>query len=221
MANTQSMKPTERLLRRAAAEIWDGCYVNLGIGLPSQVLSYIPDDIQPFVHSENGVLGAGQQAPREQMDASLIDAGGAYISTRPGSAFFDSATSFGMVRRGRLDLCMLGAFEIDEQGNLANWKIPGKFIPGIGGAMELAQSAKRIVVLTTHCDKHGQSKIKRACTLPLTAKHCVSRIISEYAVIDVTDEGLRVRELAEGMSAAQLCEITEAELRFDDVLGRF
>lgn len=221
MLEKTTLSPLKRLLRRAALELWDGCYVNLGIGLPSQVLGYIDPDISPFIHSENGLLGAGQQAPREQMNPMLIDAGGAYVSAVNGASFFDSATSFGMVRSQRLDMCMLGAFEVDASGSLANWKIPGKFIPGIGGAMELAQSTKHLIVLTTHLDKHGVSKIKTRCSLPLTAKNCVDRIISDCAVIDVTEQGLLVREIAEGLGKQQLIDMTEAELKFAEDIQVF
>lgn len=221
MPENNVITPTTRLLKRAALELWDGCYVNLGIGLPSQVLSFVDPDISSFIHSENGVLGIGQQAPREQMNPMLIDAGGAYVSTVNGASFFDSAISFGMIRSQRLDLCMLGAFEVDANGHLANWKIPGKFIPGIGGAMELAQSSKQLIVLTNHQDKYGVSKIKKNCSLPLTAKHCVDRIISDCAVIDVTEQGLLVREIAEGLSKAQLIEMTDAELHFADDIREF
>lgn len=221
MSDNNTIPPITRLLKRAAMELWDGCYVNLGIGLPGQVLSLIDPTITTFIHSENGVLGAGQQAPREDMNPMLIDAGGAYVSAVSGACYFDSATSFGMVRNQRLDMCMLGAFEVDACGNLANWKIPGKFIPGIGGAMELAQSTKRLIVLTTHQDKFGASKIKKICSLPLTAKNCVDRIISDCAVIDVLENGLLVREMAEGLSQNQLRDMTEAELQFADEMQVF
>lgn len=221
MTERTKTAPLSRLLQRAAFELWDGCYVNLGIGLPSQILEFIDPNISPFIHSENGVLGAGQQAPREYINPMLIDAGGTYISTVNGASFFDSAMSFGMIRSQRLDMCMLGAFEVDAFGNLANWKIPGKFIPGIGGAMELAQSTKQVIVLTSHQDKYGASKIKKACSLPLTAKKCVNRIISDCAVIDVTEKGLLVREIAEGLSKDKLIDITEAELHFAEDIREF
>lgn len=209
------------LLKRAARELWDGCYVNLGIGLPSQLLSYIDPTIQPFIHSENGVLGAWKQASRAQMDPMLIDAGGTYVSTIAGSSFFDSATSFAIIRRGRLDLCMLGAFEVDSVGNLANWKIPHKYTPGIGGAMELAQKAQNLIVLMRHLDKRGRSKIKQHCTLPLTAKNCVKRIITDKAVLDVTANGLLVQEMAHGVERDALCAVTDAELQFAANVGIF
>lgn len=206
------MSDTNRIIARAAREILPGSIVNLGIGLPTQVIHYLPDDMDVLIHAENGVLGAWKQAEPELMDPFLIDSAGAYVATRPGSAFFDSAVSFAMIRRGKLDLTMIGAFEVDQEGNLANWKIPGKFSPGIGGAMELAQKTPRIVVLTTHCDKKGNPKILKRCRLPLTAKACVSRIITEKAVMDVTAEGLVLREKLEEISDADLRAMTDAEL---------
>ncbi|WP_181952713.1 3-oxoacid CoA-transferase subunit B [Saccharospirillum alexandrii] len=208
------MSVVERILRRAVMEIAPGSIVNLGIGLPTQVMHYLPDDFDVQIHSENGILGAWKQAAPEQMDPFLIDAAGAYVSLREGASLFDSAVSFAMIRRARLDLTMIGAFEVDAHGNLANWKIPGKFSPGIGGAMELAQKTQRIVVLTTHTDKHGKPKILKTCRLPLTAKACVSRIISDLAVMDVTDQGLVVREKLVEISDADLQALTEAELTF-------
>ena len=209
------MSATERILSRAAREVAAGSIVNLGIGLPTQIIHYLPDDFDVQIHSENGILGAWKQAEPEAMDPFLIDSAGAYVTTRPGSSFFDSAVSFALIRRARLDLTMIGAFEVDALGNLANWKIPGKFSPGIGGAMELAQKTRRIVVLTTHTDKKGQPKILRQCRLPLTAKGCVNRIISDLAVMDVTDRGLVVREILTDISPADLQALTEAELIFE------
>lgn len=214
------MSAVERILSRAVLEITPGSIVNLGIGLPTQVMHYLPDDYDVQIHSENGILGAWKQAEPDLMDPFLIDAAGAYVSLREGASLFDSAVSFAMIRRARLDLTMIGAFEVDAQGNLANWKIPGKFSPGIGGAMELAQKTRRIVVLTTHTDKHGKPKILKTCRLPLTAKACVNRIISDLAVIDVTSQGLVVREKLIEISDAELQAKTEAELIFTDTGGR-
>lgn len=208
------MSAVERILSRAVIEITPGSIVNLGIGLPTQVMHYLPDDFDVQIHSENGILSAWKQAEPESMNPFLIDASGAYVSLREGASLFDSAVSFAMIRRARLDLTMIGAFEVDAHGNLANWKIPGKFSPGIGGAMELAQKTKRIVVLTTHTDKHGRPKILETCRLPLTAKACVSRIISDLAVIDITDQGLVVREKLVDISNVDLQAQTEAELTF-------
>ncbi|EAR10300.1 3-oxoacid CoA-transferase subunit B [Reinekea blandensis] len=208
------MSVVERILTRAVLEITQGSIVNLGIGLPTQVLHYLPDDFDAQIHSENGILGAWKQSAPENMDPFLIDSAGAYVSLREGASLFDSAVSFAIIRRARLDLTMIGAFEVDAQGNLANWKIPGKFSPGIGGAMELAQKTKRLVVLTTHTDKQGRPKILEHCRLPLTAKACTDRIISDLAVIDVTPEGLMVREKLVDISNDELQDKTEAKLMF-------
>ncbi|WP_205849203.1 3-oxoacid CoA-transferase subunit B [Natronospirillum operosum] len=208
------MSVAERILSRAVNEITPGSIVNLGIGLPSRIMHYLPDDFDVQIHSENGILGAWKQAAPEAMDPFLIDAAGAYVSLGQGASLFDSAVSFAIIRRARLDLTMIGAFEVDSAGNLANWKIPGKFSPGIGGAMELAQKTRRIVVLTNHTDKYGKPKILHTCRLPLTAKACVSRIITDLAVIDVTGDGLVVREKLVDISDAELQEKTEAELNF-------
>jgi 3-oxoacid CoA-transferase subunit B len=193
--------------------------VNLGIGLPTQVVEHLPHDMQVCLHSENGITGIGPSLTYEQADRNLIDAGGAYVSPLPGTAFFDSAVSFALVRSGRLDLTMLGAFQIAENGDLANWKIPGKFSPGAGGGMELAQKARRVVVLTTHSDRKGAPKIMQHCTLPLTAKACVSRIFTDMAVIDATDAGLVLREVAKGLSAAIVQAATDASLIVPDEAG--
>lgn len=206
--------PQQLIAQRAALELWDGCYVNFGIGLPSKVLRHVPADVRPFIHAENGILGAWPQPDRAAMDPQLIDAGGAYVRTRHGGSHFDSATSFAMVRSGRLDLCMLGAFEVDAQGNLANWRIPGQFTPGMGGGIELAERCKRVIVLTTCTDKQGQSKLREHCRLPLTARTCVQRIITELGVIDVEPEGFAVRELMPGVTREAMRAAVDAPLRF-------
>ncbi len=206
------MSDTKRILARAAQEIHAGDVVNLGIGLPSQVVNYLPPDMNVLIHSENGVLGVADQPAIDEIDPFLIDSAGSYISTKAGASYFDSSVSFALIRRGKLDLTMIGAFEVDQAGNLANWKIPGKFSPGIGGAMELAQKTPKVVVLTSHYDKRGNPKILKQCRLPLTAKSCVSRIITEKAVIDVTAEGLVLREKIADISIDELQAITEAEL---------
>ena len=202
----------QRMLRRAAQEIEAGMTVNLGIGLPTQVVNFLDDDLPVCLHSENGISGVGPTLPFDQADRNLIDAGGAYVSTVPGAAFFDSAVSFSLVRRGRLDLTILGAFEISTGGDLANWKIPGLFSPGAGGAIELAQKARRVVVLTTHCDKHGRSKIVKTCSLPLTASACVDRVFTDLAVLDVTPDGMVLKEIAEGQSVESVVAATEGPL---------
>ncbi len=206
----------DRMIARAAREIAPGMVVNLGIGLPTKVVNHLPEDFPVCLHTENGLTGIGPTLPPERADRSLIDAGGAYVSTVPGSAFFDSATSFALVRSGRLDLTMLGAFEVSAAGDLANWKIPGKFSPGVGGGIELAQKAKRVVVLTTHTDRAGNPKLKQQCTLPLTAQRCVARIFTDMAVIDVGPEGFVLREIADGMSIAEVQDATGAPLALAD-----
>jgi acetate CoA/acetoacetate CoA-transferase beta subunit len=201
-----------KIAKRAAQEVKDGQIINLGIGLPSLIIHHLPKHIDVMVHSENGVLGVDSQASAETLDADLIDAGGSYVTTRPGASFFDSAVSFAMIRRSKLDTSFMGAFEVDAHGNLANWKIPGKFSPGIGGAMELAQKTRNVIVLTTHVDKAGRSKIKSRCSLPLTAERCVTRIITDMAVIDVTDDGLHLIEIAKEVSLQDVLDATEAPL---------
>ncbi len=186
--------------------------VNLGIGLPQLVAEHLSPDMQACLHSENGIAGIGPSLPPDTADRNLIDAGGSYISALAGSSYFDSAVSFALVRGGRVDLTMLGAFQIAQNGDLANWKIPGKFSPGIGGGVELAQKACRVTVLTTHTDRQGRPKIMRECTLPLTAAGCVSRIITDMAVIDVTAKGLVLREIAEGQDVAAVQAATDATL---------
>ncbi|WP_353332568.1 3-oxoacid CoA-transferase subunit B [Phaeobacter sp. NW0010-22] len=202
----------ERMVARAAREIAPGMVVNLGIGLPTKVINHLSADFPVCLHTENGLAGIGPTLPPEMADRNLIDAGGAYVSTVPGSAFFDSATSFAMVRSGRLDLTMLGAFEVGANGDLANWKIPGKFSPGVGGGIELAQKARRVVVLTTHTDRAGNPKLKAACSLPLTAHRCVARIFTEMAVIDVGPQGFVLVEMAQGVSLPEVIEATGAPL---------
>ena len=204
------------MLRRAAADIEAGMIVNLGIGLPTQVLNYVPADLPVCLHSENGIAGVGPAPERAQVDRNLIDAGGAYVSPIPGSSYFDSALSFAIVRSGRLDLTLLGAFEVAGNGDLANWMIPDKFSPGAGGAIELAQKARRVGVITTHTDKRGNPKILAACKLPLTARACVDRIYTDMAVCDVTPEGLRLTEIAEGAAVEDVVAATGAPLIVSD-----
>lgn len=215
------MSNTDRIIARAAREIVPGSIVNLGIGLPAQVVNYLPDSLDVLIHAENGILGVGPQPDVDNIDPQLIDSAGNYVSTLAGGSHFDSAVSFAMIRRGKLDLTMIGAFEVDQHGNLANWKIPGKFSPGIGGAMELAQKTPRIVVLSTHCDKHGNSKILKKCRLPLTAERCVSRIITDKAVMDVTPEGLLLVEKAADITLDELIAITEAPLILPEHIAEF
>lgn len=201
-----------RMIARAAREIAPGMVVNLGIGLPTQVVNHLPAGFPVCLHTENGMTGIGPSLPPDQADRNLIDAGGAYVSPVPGSAYFDSAASFALVRSGRLDLTMLGAFEVAQNGDLANWKIPGKFSPGAGGAIELAQKARRVVVLTTHTDRKGAPKLLGACSLPLTARDCVARVFTDMAVIDVTPRGFALREIAEGLEPEHVIAATGAPL---------
>ena len=202
----------EKIARRAAKEIVAGQVINLGIGVPTLIPKYVPDDKPVFIHSENGILGMGPRTQAGEEDRNLIDAGGNYVSVIRGASFFDSALSFALVRGGRLDLAFLGTLEVSESGDLANWIIPGKFSPGIGGGMELAQKARRLIVTTTHTDRKGRSKILRKCTLPLTAKGCVDTIITELAVINVTPDGLVLREIAEGTDLDEVIQKTKAPL---------
>ncbi|KSV75986.1 hypothetical protein N185_16190 [Sinorhizobium sp. GW3] len=209
------------MLVRAAREMEDGQTVNLGIGLPTKVPAYLDPAITVCIHSENGIAGMGAKAPAGREDRNLIDAGGTYVMALPGAAYFDSSVSFGLIRGGHLDLTILGAFEVASNGDLANWAIPGKYTPGMGGAMELAQKARRVVVLTTHADKNGRSKLVESCTLPLTALGCVDRIITDLAVIDVTPAGFLLRELAKGVSVDAVRAHTSAPLRISESLGSY
>ncbi len=204
------------MIERAACEIQAGMTVNLGIGLPTKVLDCLDAGIGVCLHSENGISGVGAALSFDKADRNLIDAGGTYVSALPGAAFFDSAVSFSLVRRGRLDLSILGAFQVAENGDLANWTIPGRFTPGPGGAIELAQKARRVVVLTAHRDKHGRSKIVQKCNLPLTAASCVDRIYTDMAVLDVTEEGLVLREVSEGLTVDDVIAATDAPLLITD-----
>ncbi len=201
-----------RMIARAAKEISPGTFVNLGIGLPTKVVGQLPTDFPVCLHSENGLTGIGPTLAYDDADRNLIDAGGAYVSAVPGTAYFDSAVSFALVRGGRLDLTMLGAFEVSMSGDLANWKIPGLFTPGAGGGMELAQKARRVVVLTNHKDRKGRSKLVQECSLPLTARSCVDRIYTDMAVIDVTPDGFALREIAQGLTVDDVISATSAPL---------
>ncbi len=190
--------------------------VNLGIGLPTRVIDYVDYAMNLCLHAENGISGVGPGVSYDRADRNLIDAGGAYVSVQPGTAFFDSAVSFALVRSGRLDLTILGAFEVAVNGDLANWMIPGLYTPGAGGAMELAQKARRVVILMSHCDRQGRPKIVRECTLPLTAGACVNRIYTDLAVIDVDQQGLTLREIAEGTTINEVIQMTGAPLTVPD-----
>ncbi len=201
-----------RIAQRAAREVDAGQVINLGIGMPTLLMDYLPADQGVFVHSENGIWGMGKRAPAGREKPDLVDAGASYTTTVAGAAFFDTVTSFAIIRGGRIDVTFLGALEIAANGDLANWIIPGRMTPGIGGGMELAQKSRRVVVLTTHLTKNGDPKILNRCSLPLTAPACVSQIITDLAVIEVAAEGLILKEMAEGVSAAEVREKTEAPL---------
>jgi 3-oxoacid CoA-transferase subunit B len=204
------------IAKRIAREVKDGMYVNLGIGIPTLVANYLPKGIEVELQSENGLLGMGPFPFEGEEDADLINAGKQTITTLPGSVFFDSAMSFGMIRAQKVDLTILGAMEVSERGDIANWKVPGKMVKGMGGAMDLVASAKNIIVAMQHCDKAGQSKLLPECTLPLTGVGCVKKIVSDLGVFDVTPDGFVLVERAPGVSVDEIIKSTKGQLIVPD-----
>ena len=206
------MLAKEQIAQRISKEVKDRYYVNLGIGIPTLVANYVPQDISVEFQSENGVLGMGPFPYEGEEDPDLINAGKQTITTLPGASFFDSAFSFGMIRSKKVDLTILGAMEVSENGDIANWKIPGKMVKGMGGAMDLVASAENIIVAMMHVNKAGESKILKKCTLPLTGVRCVKKVVTELAVMDVTPKGFKLLERAPGVSVEDIIKATEAEL---------
>lgn len=197
---------------RIAKELKDGDYVNLGIGLPTEAVNHIPEGVHVTFQSENGIMGTGPKPAEGMEDEDMINAGGGYITALKGASFFDSALSFAIIRGGHVDVTVLGALQVDQHGNLANWIIPGKLVPGMGGAMDLVTGAKKVIVAMEHLDKKGNSKVLKQCTLPLTAKGLVSLIVTDMAVMEVTPQGLLLREVTEGFTVEDVVRATEAEL---------
>jgi acetate CoA/acetoacetate CoA-transferase beta subunit len=210
------MAVKDMMAKRAAEEIENGNVVNLGFGIPQKVVNYIPDDMTVFLHAENGVLGAGPSPEAGKEDPDLVDSGCVPITTVPGAAFFDSADSFAIVRTGKLDVTILGALEVAENGDLANWMVPGGLVPGMGGAMDLAKKAKEVIAVTMHTDRSGNPKLKKLCELPLTATGCVSLIITDIGVVKVEDGSFVLTELFDGHTVEEAVEKTGAELKIAD-----
>lgn len=200
------------IAKRIAQELQDGYYVNLGIGIPTLVANFVPEGMEVILQSENGLLGIGPFPEKGKADADLINAGKQTVTTIAGSSFFDSTLSFAMIRGGHVDLTVLGAFEVTDKGDIASWKIPNKMVKGMGGAMDLVAAAKNIIVATTHTDRNGNPKLLKSCTLPLTGVQCVSKIISDLAVIEVTDKGFKLLERAPGVEVQEIIDKTGAPL---------
>lgn len=207
-----------RIAKRAAKEITSGMIVNLGIGIPSLVPNHLPADVHVMLHAENGIIGMGPSPKKGEEDENVCNAAGFPTTLIPGASYFDSCMAFGMIRRGLLDVTILGSLQVSENGDLANWIVPGRRVPGIGGAMDLAQKAKRVIVVMNHVDKQGKPKIVSNCTLPLTSKKCVNLIITDMAVLEVTKKGLLVRELMSPYTIEDIQKYTEADLCISESL---
>ena len=208
----------EQMARRVAAELRDGDYVNLGFGMPLLVGNYLPHDRDVLIHTENGMIGVGPLARPDEEDPDLVNAGKQFVTELPGAAYFQQSDSFAMIRGGHIDVSILGAYQVAENGDLANWVVPGERIPRVGGAMDLAAGARRVIVMMTHVSKRGEPKLVRHCTLPLTGQACVDLVVTDIAVVEVTPDGLLLREVAPGWTPEQVRERTEADLRISPEL---